>query len=97
MGDNANDLDFNIRRVLRHWTIKDKFSSVHPELRAMGIIRVEVGNSRFIFHRKDVGLTTKKEEVKEAEKEKERGNEACRKGHFARAMVHYQRALTQRM
>ena len=91
--DNRKDLGFNIRRVLRHWTIKDKFSSVHPELRAMGITGVEVGDSGFIFHREDVDLSAKQKEVKEAEKEKERGNEAYRKRDFARAIVHYQRAL----
>ena len=63
---NANDLGFNIRRVLRHWTIKDKFSSVHPELRAMEITGVEVGDSGFIFHREDVALSAKQKEVKEA-------------------------------
>ena len=88
-----DDLGFNIRRVLRHWTIKDKFSSVHPELRAMGIICVEVGDNGFIFHRKDFGWNAKQEEVKEGEKEKERGNLAYKKSDFARAMVHYQRAL----
>ena len=90
---NAIDLGFNIRRVLHHWTIKDKFSSVHPELKAMGIIRVEVGDSGVIFHRKVVGLSGKQEEVKEGGKEKEKGNQAYRKADFARAMVHYQRAL----
>ena len=91
--DNRKDLGFNIRRVLRHWTIKDKFSSVHPELRAMGITGVEVGDSGFIFHRKDVDLSAKQKEVKEAETEKERGNEAYRRKDFAKAIVHYQRAL----
>ena len=90
---NANDLGFNIRMVLRHWTIKNKFSAVHPELKAMGIIRMEVGDSGFIFHRKDVGLSGKQEEVKEGEEEKERGNRAYKKKDFTRAMVHYQRAL----
>ena len=91
--DNRKDLGFNIRRVLRHWTIKDKFSSVHPELRAMGITGVEVGDSGFIFHRKDVDLSAKQKEVKEAETEKERGNEAYRRKDFAKAIVHYQKAL----
>ena len=92
-GENVEDLGFYIRRVLHHWTIKDKFSSVHPELRAMGITGVEVGDSGFIFHRRDVSMSAKQKEVEEAEKEKERGNEAHRRKDFARAMVHYQRAL----
>ena len=90
---NAANLGLNIRRVLRHWTIKDKFSSVHPELKAMGITSVEVGDSGFIFHRKDARVSGKEKEVQEAEKEKERGNEAHRKADFATAIVHYQRAL----
>ena len=90
---NACDLGLNIRRVLRHRTIKDKFSSVHPDLRVMGITAVEVADSGFIFHRNDVGFSAKQKEVKEAEKEKERGNEAYRKADFAQAIVHYQRAL----
>ena len=90
---NESDFGLNIRRVLRHWTIKDKFSSVHPDLRAMGITAIEVGDSGFIFHRKDVGFSAKQKEVTEAEKEKERGNEAYRKADFAKAVVHYQRAL----
>ena len=90
---NASILGLNIRRVLCHWTIKDKFSSVHPELKAMGITAVEVGDSGFIFHRKDFRFSGKQKEVEEAEKEKERGNAAHRKKDFAKAMVHYQRAL----
>ena len=93
LGDNANDLGFNIRRVLRHWTIKDKFSSVHPQLKAMGITEVEVVDSGFIFHRKDVDLSAKQKEAEEAEKEKEKGKCAYKKKDFARALVHYQRAL----
>ena len=93
LGVNASDLGLNIRRVLRHRTIKDKFSSIHPDLRAMGITAVEVEDSRFIFHRKDFGFSTKQKEVEEAEKEKERGNEAFRKADFAKATVHYERAL----
>ena len=83
--DNANDLGFNIRRVLRHWTIKDKFSSVHPELKTLGIIRVEVGDNGFIFHRKDFGWSAKQEEVKEGEKEKARGNCECALGRFIKS------------
>ena len=86
-------MGLNIRKVLRHWTIKDKFSSVHPELEAMGITAVKVGDSGFIFHRKDARVSGKEKEVQEAEKEKERGNEAHRKADFATAIVHYQRAL----
>ena len=89
----ASTLGLNIRRVLRHWTMKDKFSSVHPDLKAMGISAVEVGDSGFIFHRKYVGFSAKEKEVEEAEKEKERGNEEHRKSDFAKAIVHYQRAL----
>ena len=90
---NASNMGLNIRRVLCHWTIKDKFSSVHPELRAMGITAVEVEDTGFIFHKKDVGVSTKQKETERAEREKERGNKAYREADFAKAIVHYERAL----
>ena len=93
LGVNTSDLGFNIRKVLCHWTIKDKFLSVHPDLRAMGITAVEVGDTGFIFHKKDVGVSAKQNEMDRAEREKERGNKAYREADFAKAIVHYERAL----
>ena len=38
-----------IQEVIHHHTLRGKFSSVHPELRREGIIRVEVGEEGLRF------------------------------------------------
>ena len=40
-----------IQKVIHFYTIRGKFSSIHPELRREGIIRVEVGKEGFHFIR----------------------------------------------
>ena len=40
-----------IQKVIHHYTLRGKFSSVHPELRREGIIRVEVGKEGLRFIR----------------------------------------------
>ena len=40
-----------IQEVIHHHTLRGKFSSVHPELRREGIIRVEVGKEGLHFVR----------------------------------------------
>ena len=40
-----------IQEVIHYNTLRGKFSSVHPELRREGIIRVEVGKEGFHFIR----------------------------------------------
>ena len=40
-----------IQEVIHHYTIRGKFSSIHPELRREGIIRVEVGKEGLHFIR----------------------------------------------
>ena len=40
-----------IQEVIHHYTLRGKFSSVHPELRREGIIRVEVGREGLHFLR----------------------------------------------
>ena len=40
-----------IQEVIYDFTIRGKFSSIHPELRRGGIIRVEVGKEGFRFIR----------------------------------------------
>ena len=39
----AEDLGKAIQDVIHYQTLRGKFSSVHPELRREGIVRVEVG------------------------------------------------------
>ena len=38
-----------IKEIIQHKTIRGKFSSVHPDLAAEGITRVEVGEEGFHF------------------------------------------------
>ena len=40
-----------IQNVIHHHTLRGKFSSIHPELRGEGIIRVEVGKEGLHFIR----------------------------------------------
>ena len=40
-----------IQKVIHYYTLRGKFSSVHPELRREGIIRVEVGKEGLYFVR----------------------------------------------
>ena len=48
---NAKELGKAIRDVIHHKTLRGKFSSVHPELRQEGIVRVDVGEKGLRFVR----------------------------------------------
>ena len=45
----AEDLGKAIQDVIRYKTLRGKFSSVHPELRQEGIVRVDVGEKGLHF------------------------------------------------
>ena len=45
-----------IQKVIHRYTLRGKFSSIHPELRREGIIRVEVGKEGLCFIRDSGGL-----------------------------------------
>ena len=45
----AGDLGSIIQKVIHYHTLRGKFSSVHPELRREGIIKVEVGEEGLHF------------------------------------------------
>ena len=47
----AEELGDLIQKVIHYYTLRGKFSSVHPELRREGIIRVEVGKEGLHFVR----------------------------------------------
>ena len=47
----AGELGMVIKRVIHYKTLRGKFSSVHPELRREGIVRVEVGEQGLHFIR----------------------------------------------
>ena len=46
---NVEELGDAIQEVIHYYTLRGKFSSVHPELRREGIIGVEVGKEGFHF------------------------------------------------
>ena len=46
---NEEELGKVIQKVIHYYTLRGKFSSVHPELRREGIIRVEVGKEGLVF------------------------------------------------
>ena len=47
----AAELGSLIRKVIHYHTLRGKFSSVHPELKDEGIVRVEVGEEGLRFVR----------------------------------------------
>ena len=47
----VEDLGDVIQEVIHYYTLRGKFSSIHPELRREGIIRVEVGKEGLHFIR----------------------------------------------
>ena len=52
---NEEELSDLIQKVIHHHTLRGKFSSIHPELRREGIIRVEVGKEGLHFVRDLIG------------------------------------------
>ena len=51
----AEDLGKAIQEVIHYRTLRGKFSSVHPELRREGIVRVDVGEKGLHFVRDNHG------------------------------------------
>ena len=49
----AEDLGKAIQEVIHYHTLRGKFSSVHPELRREGIVRVDVGEKGLHFVREE--------------------------------------------
>ena len=47
--DSTEDLGLALKMIIHHKTIRGKFSSVHPDLAAEGITRVEVGEEGLHF------------------------------------------------
>ena len=47
--DSTEDLGTAIKMIIRYLTIRGKFSTVHPDLAAEGITRVEVGEKGLHF------------------------------------------------
>ena len=47
--DSKEDMGLAIKEIIHYKTIRGKFSSVHPDLAAEGITRVEVGEEGLYF------------------------------------------------
>ena len=40
----------SLKRVLKYWTVRDKFNSVHPDLEMEGVTKIEVNDQGLLFH-----------------------------------------------
>ena len=47
--ESIDELGASIKEIIQHRTIRGKFSSVHPDLEAEGITKVEVGEEGLFF------------------------------------------------
>lgn len=43
------DIGTSLERVMRYWTVRDKFNGVHPDLREIGVTRVSVSQQGLEF------------------------------------------------
>ena len=43
------DIGTSLERVMRYWTVRDKFNGVHPDLREIGVTRVSVSKQGLEF------------------------------------------------
>ena len=59
--DRTEDLGKAIEEIIHFYTIRGKFSSVHPDLAAEGITKVEVGEEGLYFIADKGGLPVKLE------------------------------------
>ena len=43
------DIGTSLERVMKYWTVRDKFNGVHPDLREIGVTRVSVSQQGLEF------------------------------------------------
>ena len=48
------DIGTSLERVMRYWTVRDKFNGVHPDLREIGVTRVSVSQQGLVFEMKEL-------------------------------------------
>ena len=48
------DIGTSLERVMRYWTVRDKFNGVHPDLREIGVTRVSVSQQGLVFEMKQL-------------------------------------------
>eukprot|EP00090_Calanus_glacialis_P042839 TRINITY_DN7592_c0_g1_i4.p1 TRINITY_DN7592_c0_g1~~TRINITY_DN7592_c0_g1_i4.p1 ORF type:complete len:1248 (+),score=293.70 TRINITY_DN7592_c0_g1_i4:101-3844(+) len=98
-GANSDSLEIGaaLREVIHFPTIRGKFGGVHPDLRAEGIVGVEVENEGLHFIRKTshdldtIKSTTRAS--KEAMRAKQLGNAAYSRKDFSGAILLYEKAV----
>ena len=45
------DVGSSLERVMRYWTVRDRFHGVHPALERIGVTRIDVNRSGLLFVR----------------------------------------------
>ena len=53
-----DDIGAALMEVIKHRTVRGKFLSIHPDLRATGVSWLEIGEHGITFHRGDFSLKT---------------------------------------
>ena len=48
------DIGTSLERVMRYWTVRDKFNGVHPDLKEIGVTRVSVSQQGLVFEMKQL-------------------------------------------
>ena len=43
------DVGSSLKRVLKYWTVRDKFTKVHPHLARLGVTKIEVADEGLHF------------------------------------------------
>ena len=46
------DIGSSMQRVMKYWTVRDKMNSVHPDLKKVGVTKIEVTDEGLLFHYK---------------------------------------------
>ena len=46
------DIGTSLERVMRYWTVRDKFNGVHTDLREIGVTSVSVSQQGLVFETK---------------------------------------------
>ena len=48
------DIGTSLERVMRYWTVRDKFNGVQPDFKEIGVSRVSVSQQGLVFEMKQL-------------------------------------------
>ena len=48
------DIGTSLERVMKYWTVRDKFNGVHPDLKEIGVTRLSVSQQGLVFEMKQL-------------------------------------------